>query len=218
MNLAQFVQDLWSLIIAALTLDTHALTALLSQPNAGLLTLCVVLLAGISKLAGDSVPLFINRVSPRRFALALLGGGVTFAVELALWALSIWVILSVLLRADESLTRTWLVVAAASAPWVFGLLVFAPYFGGLFGWVLRIWSWLIVLVLLRDAFGLSLAGAFLAATVGWLVLRGLGILFARRTGAFHRWLWTRVTGTPGELSFEQQAQEFSKQLRVTAPS
>lgn len=215
MDILQFLRDLWSCITAALTLDTTALSTLLLASNASLLALCVALLAGISKLAGDSIALFVNRVSPRRFVLALLGGAVTFALELLLWATSIWVIATLLFPFDKTLTAMWVLVAVASAPWVFGFLVFVPTFGALIRWVLRIWSWLIVLVLLRDTSGLSLVAAFVSATVGWLLLRGIGILFARRSGAFHAWLWTRLTGAKAELTFEQQAQELAKQLRTT---
>lgn len=216
MNIAQFLGDLWTCITAALTLDTHTLSAILSEPNAGWLAFCVALLAGISKLAGDSVALFINRVPPRRFVLALLGGGVTFALEILLWATSIWVIATLFFPFQESLIEVWILAAVASAPWVFGFLVFMPTLGALVRWVLRVWSWLIVLVLLRDASGLSLAAAFMAATVGWLALRALGILFARRTGAFHTRLWKRLTGVQTELTFEEQAQALAKQLRATA--
>ncbi|MCC7162289.1 MAG: hypothetical protein IT331_07330 [Anaerolineae bacterium] len=214
MDILQFLRDLWSCITAALTLDTTALSTLLLASNARLLALCVALLAGVSKLAGDSIALFVNRVSPRRFVLALLGGAVTFALELLLWATSIWVIATLLFPFDKTLTAMWVLVAVASAPWVFGFLVFVPTFGALIRWVLRIWSWLIVLVLLRDASGLSLAASFVAATVGWLALRALGILFARRSGAFHARLWKRLTGVQAELTFEEQAQALAKRLRT----
>jgi len=213
MELAQFIQDLWSLIVAALTLNVNALTTLLSQSNAGLLALGVAVLAGISKLAGDSVALFVNRVTPRRFVVSLLGGGVTFALELALWAISIWFVAAVVFRADEAIKVAWLVVAVASAPWVFGLFVFAPYFGELIRWALRIWSWLIVLVLLRDVFDLTFVAAFVTATVGWLALRALGLVFARPIAALDGWLWTRLTRTPTELTFERQAEKLARRLR-----
>lgn len=215
MELAQFIRDLWSLIIAALTLNVNALSAILTLPNAGLLALGVAVMAGISKLAGDSVPLFINHVTPRRFVVSLLGGGLAFAIELALWAISIWFVARAVFRADESLEVAWLVVAVASVPWVLGLFVFAPYFGALIRWVLRIWSWLIVVVLLDNAFDLTFAAAFVTATVGWLLLRALGILFARPVAAMDAWLWTRLTSTPDELTFEQQAGELARRLRET---
>lgn len=216
MNIAQFLGDLWSCITAALALDTNTLSAILAASNAGLLALCVALVAGVSKLAGDSVVLFINHVPPRRFVLALLGGGVSFALEILLWATGIWAVATLFFQFRESLIEVWILAAVASAPWVFGFLVFIPTFGALVRWVLRIWSWLIVLVLLRDASGLSLAAAFVAATVGWLVLRALGVLFARRTGAFHARLWRRLTGVQAELTFEEQAQALAQELRVTA--
>ncbi|OQY84178.1 MAG: hypothetical protein B6D41_16010 [Chloroflexi bacterium UTCFX4] len=216
MNLAQFLQDLWALILAALTLNTSALAAILAQPNAGWLALCVALLAGISKLAGDSVALFINRVTPRRFLLSLVAGGLMFALELALWAISIWIIAAIFFQTDQALRKTWLVVAVASAPWIFGVLVFIPYLGALLRWILRIWSWLLALVLLRDIFAFTLIAAFVTATVGWLVLRALGILFAHRVDAIQEWFWTRFTGTPTELTFTEQARELGKQLREGA--
>lgn len=218
MNLAQFLQDLWALILAALTLNTNALTAILSQPNAGWLALCVAVLAGISKLAGDSIALFVNRVTPRRFLLSLAAGGLMFALELALWAISIWSIATIFFQTDQALRKTWLVVAVASAPWIFGVLVFIPYLGALLRWILRIWSWLLALVLLRDIFGFTLIAAFVTATVGWLVLRALGILFAHRVDTIQEWFWTRLTGTPTELTFAEQARELGKQLRESAQS
>lgn len=216
MDIALFLQDLWALISAALTLNANALTAMIAQPNAGRLAFVLAVLAGISRLLGDSVALFINRVTPRRFVLALLGGGLLFAAELALWAVSIWLIAAVFPGAAPSLASTFLVVAAASAPWLFGFLVFAPYLGELVRWVLRIWNWLIVLILLETAIGLTLVAAFVAATAAWLALRALGILFARRLEPIRNWFWVRISGTPFELTFDQQADELARRLRQTA--
>ena len=61
MDLATYLSDLWTLAVAALTLDTTTLATLLAQPNAGWLALGLVLVAGFSRLLGDSVALFINR-------------------------------------------------------------------------------------------------------------------------------------------------------------
>lgn len=212
-----FFSDLLALIYNSLMLNTDALVTFAAQPNADILALLLAVLAGISRLVGDSVALFINRVSPRRFFIALLGGGVTFALELILWAFSIFVVARIFGAGDESLRMIFFIVAVASAPWLFGFLVFAPYLGALIRWLLQIWSWLIVLVLLRDAFALSLFTAFVTATVGWLLLRGAGFLFAARTEKMHAWWWTRLTGTPVELTFEEQADVMARQLRASEP-
>lgn len=216
MNLAQFIQDLFALSSAALTLNANALTMMLTHPNVGWLALVLVLLAGISRLLGDSVALFINRVSPRRFVFALLGGGIMFALELALWATSIWFIVNLFGNANAPLSLLLLLVATASAPWLFGFLVFAPYLGELVRWVLRIWSWVIAIVLFRQVFAVDTIVAFIAVTLGWLVLRALDVLFASRVEKIQNSFWARFTGTPAELSFEQQADELARQLRESA--
>ena len=143
MEAESFFQVLWTTIVGALTLDANALMSSLAQPYASWIAVCVALLAGISRLVGDSVALFINHVSPHRVGMALLGSGVTFVLELALWAVSIWLIATAFFGVDKSLSVALMVVALASAPWLLGFLVFVPYLGELVRWVLRIWSWLI---------------------------------------------------------------------------
>lgn len=216
MDILSFVRELGELATAALSLEVNTLSAMLSQPNAGWVALGLVLLSGISRLIGESVVLFINHVPARRFGVALLGGAAGFALELGFWALSIWIVATIVFNSAQTFGLTWLLVAVASAPWLFGFLVFLPYFGLVVRWILRIWSWLILLVLLQNVMNASLTVAFITATGGWLVLRGLELVFAQRERTIHDKFWTKITGQPSQLTFSEQSDALARELRETA--
>jgi hypothetical protein len=216
MNVLSYLSDLWALGAAALTLDLSTLRSLLSQPQAGWLAFGLVLVAGISRLVGDSVVLFINHVPARRFGTALLAGAFLFALDLVIWAFSIWLLATILFNATQTVVFIFLLVAMASAPWLFGFLVFLPYFGLLVRWILRIWSWLILLALLQATLSMSPVTAFVAATGGWLVLRLLEHALSGGEKPIYGKFWARVMGKAPELNFAEQSDALAKELRKGA--
>ena len=158
------------LLRGALALDPEAFRALLApavaDPRLGLV---VVYLAGLSLALGQSVVLFAERVSPRRFASTLAVQAGLFLAAFMVWALSVWWVARVGFDAARPLRDVVAVVGLAYAPQLFGVLVLAPYLGGPLQAVLSVWTLLATLVAASAVFGLTLGQAVACTAGGWLL-------------------------------------------------
>src|ERR1700759_4451458 len=111
----------------ALRLDRSAFDAI-EQSSQGLRDAFILLvLAGASLTLGQSVVLFLNRVSAPRFALALVLGGLELVLEALIWISSVWVVVGLLGVSRPHLVETLDVMGLAYAPFLFGVLMFLPY-------------------------------------------------------------------------------------------
>src|SRR6187397_3344124 len=79
-----------ALIGSDLALDRNALAAASTAPAALTAALWIAFLGGVSLMLGQSVVLFANRVSRRRFAACLAVAGLVYVAGLAVWGVSIW--------------------------------------------------------------------------------------------------------------------------------
>ena len=185
---------LTELISGALRLQRSAFDAI-EQSSQGLRdAFIVVLLAGASVTLGQSMVLFLNRVSRRRFALALLLGGIELVVEALIWITSVWLVVGLLGVTRPHLVETLDVIGLAYAPFLFGVLIFVPYLGLPLFWLLRLWVLLAAIVGTTAAFDIppelaavAVAGGFVSR---WLLLH----VFARTVKAADRWYWRASTG------------------------
>lgn len=143
--------------------------------------------------------LVLNRVSRRRFFVALLLGGLELILEAALWIASMWLIVGALGVPRPSFISAVRVIGLAYAPLVLSVFVFMPYIGLLLARLLRVWVLLAAVVGTSVAFGLHPWAAALAAALGflgrWLLLRLLQGASDRASG----WLWRTSTGTATPL-------------------
>ncbi len=189
----QFLFHLLQVIGLALRFTPHLAYTVLGYPHPAALALGVALLAGISILIGDSVVLFANHVRPTRFAAGLALNGVLFALALAVEGLTIWLVSRYLFGARQPLGLAVLIVFLGSAPLVFGFFIMAATLGPYVGRLLRVWSWLIVVLAVRDGFRLSLwealACVLLAQALIWLI----NIAFRRPLAAANNGVWRVVT-------------------------
>ncbi|MCC5795037.1 MAG: hypothetical protein JJT85_09955 [Chromatiales bacterium] len=154
----------------------------------------VAVLAGASLLAGESVVLFLNQVPRGRFVLSLLLNGVLFALTLAIWATTIWLLSGWLLGTEVALPVVFGVVALGAAPFVFGLLVMTPYFGTAIARLLYVWSLLIIVRAIAQTFAVSLVWAALVAGLGWILMLLLGRTVGRPVVWLRSLVWNRVVG------------------------
>jgi hypothetical protein len=190
------------LISGALRLDRAAFDAI-EQSSEGLLDAFIILiLAGASVTLGHSVVLFLNRVSPGRFALALVLGGLELVVEALIWITSVWVVVGLLGVSRPHLVETLDVIGLAYAPFLFGVLVFLPYVGLPILSLLRLWVFLAAIVGTSAAYDIAPALAAVAVVAGflgrWLLLH----VFHTSVMAADHWYWRASTGraTPIESS------------------
>jgi MFS family permease len=196
----QFLSNLAQVIGLALGFTLDLPQKVLAFPHPWLLALAVAVLAGVSQLVGDSVILFVNRVRPARFIAALGLNGLLFALSLAAEGVVIWLSARFLFGADEPVGMGILVAFLGSAPLVFGFFIMAATLGPVVGRLLRIWSWLITLLAVRDGFDLALWQALASMALAWFVVWLINLPFGRMLGLLNEVLWRLVTRAPIGLS------------------
>ncbi len=123
----------------------------------------VLMAAGLSEAVGESVVLFLNRVSPRRFAISLIISAVIFAFTYLFFALTVHLVARYAFGAGEPFSFVAGIVALGQAPRLFGLLVFLPYLG--LPVSVLLWAWSIAATVVGVAEGLKLAPFEALATV-----------------------------------------------------
>lgn len=193
--LAAFVVRLWQIILLALQLDPALHQTVENSPQSTYLIFAVVMLAGASQLLGQSVALFVNRVSPRRFIVSLVLNGILFAISLVIWAITIWLIGTFIFAADTSLGQVIRIVCLGSAPLVFGFLILIPYLGTFISRVLSIWSFLIVLRDISFSFEIGVIGSLACVGLGWLLILFLSDTIGRPVIFLRDRIWRRITGS-----------------------
>ena len=184
------------LIRRALALDSSVYRLVAGVGNGLGVALLVVLLAGLSEGVGQSIVLFINHITPRRFVLSLLLSAVTHAVGYLFWAASIWLVGMRLFGRGEEFAVVARAVGLAYAPQLFGFFVLTPYLGSLFSLIIGVWTLLATVVAVHAGLGLTIWQAVACSGVGWLLVQ-----IARRTLgcpllAFERWAENRAAGVP----------------------
>jgi hypothetical protein len=189
----QFLSHLVDVIGLALRFTPDLVQALLAYPNPGLLALGVVMIAGISMLVGDSVVLFANRVRPPRFAAGLALNGVLFALSLAVEGATIWMVARYVFGARQPLGLAVLIAFLGSAPLVFGFFIMAATLGPHVGRLLRVWSWLIVVLAVRDGFHLALWEALVCVVLTQALIWLINVAFRGPLGAVNDGMWRAVT-------------------------
>jgi len=203
-GLSQFLSNLAQVIGMALRFTRDLPQAVLALPHPGLLALAVGVLAGISQLIGDSVILFVNRVRPGRFVAALGLNGLLFALSLAVEGVVIWLMAQYVFGVSESLWMGILVAFLGSAPLVFGFFIMAATLGPPVGQLLRVWSWLITLLAVRDGFGLALWQALACMALAQLLVWLINVTFGRPLGLLNEMLWRPVTRARIDMSQPEQ--------------
>ena len=155
---------------AALSLSLERLATVPDLERAGAAALIVVLLAGVSEAAGESVVLFVNRVRPRRFVLSLLVSALIFAFAYLFLAGSVYAVARLLLGGEVPLLTVTTMVGVAFAPRMFGFLAFLPYFGQPVSLALQGWSVLATMAGVRATLGATVLQALATVVLGALLL------------------------------------------------
>ncbi len=159
------------LIGQALRLRPEAFALLETQLGGLRLALWVVFSAGLSSALGQSLVLFVNRVTPRRLIASLVVSAGIFAVSFLFWVASIWLVAGQLFDRDRLFIDVVRAVGLAYAPQLFGFFALTPYLRAAITAVLSIWLLLATLVATQVVFGIPLAPAVASAALGWLLLQ-----------------------------------------------
>jgi len=213
-TLSAILDSFFGVVGGVLRFDEAAIEAIYRQDGGSWIALAILILGGTSLAIGQSVVLFANRVSRRRFVLSISVSGLVFLIWVMLWAASTQVLVVVTLGRDLSYTKILMGAAVSMAPLLFGFLVLLPYIGNPIFQLLRIWVLLIFLVDISVVADASYLGALGIAALGWLlievVLRFPPLQFQR----LRDWGWQKITGTPQRLDVDEVSQQFIEEAHA----
>lgn len=205
----QFFGYVFQGIAEANRLNPRVFELVAQYPSSGRVILAIAVLGGVSLLLGQSVILFVNRVTPGRFVLSLLINGVVFALSLASWAGAIWLI-SRALGSPMPFGPVARMVGLGAAPYIWGFLVLLPWAGPAIGRVLAVWSLLVVLAGLMQLYGAPFLTALAVVGFGWLLITVLTNTVGRPIIALRNRLARLVTGSSMDASVADILRDFAR--------
>jgi hypothetical protein len=209
-----FINSVGTAMIAALTFDSARLTLLAASPQSWPLAVAIAFLGGISMLLGQSVVLVLNRVPPRRFVISLVLNGIIFAVELALWAVVLWLVAWLFFRNVPPPASAVRLIGLSSAPFVFGFLILIPYLGPIITRLIYVYSLLIAIDVTQGIIGIGLFQALGVVGVGWLLMLVLSNTIGRPIVWLRNWLWIRLVGRPAFRTSRDVFMAFAREVRA----
>ena len=138
----------------------------------------IALLAALSQGIAHAFILFVNRVTPIRFALSLVVEAILLVVGFLFWALSTWLVARLAFAVPVGPAVVVLALGVAHAPQLLAFLGALPYLGVPWLTLLSLWTAIAFVVALVEVAGLGAWQAFTALLGGWLVM----LLLQRRAG------------------------------------
>lgn len=181
----------------ALRLDPALFSMVDDRPYALLVAaLGIAILAAGSTMLGHVAVLSLNRVRGLRLLAALLLSTAVLAVLKVVEMSITWSVASLVLGRPVPLVPLVVVALLSTAPLVFNFVTAMPHFGLAFGRVFEAWSYLLVLVGVSHAFGVSITWAFGFTLAGWLVIQVISKVGQRPFSWVSSHLWTLATGRP----------------------
>jgi hypothetical protein len=180
----------------SLRLDPSIYSLLQGSAHGLRYAILVVTLAGVSESLGQSVVLFLNRVRPKRFVLAISITTVNHIVGYLLWTAVIWSVGNLLSETEQSWYVVAVVVGLAYAPQLFAFFELTPYLGNLIWGILTLWSMVAIVVALHYGLGIEAWQALLVSALGWIVVQALRRTVGRPIMRLQMWMEHRAAGVP----------------------
>jgi hypothetical protein len=134
------------------------------------IAVAIVLMAGLSQAAAQSIILFANRVKPARFFYTCATGALLFLFGYLFLVLSTWLICRLPRTPHLSLAELAIVFALSYAPLLFSFFGAIPYLGPGILTLLRVWHLLAMVVGLAAVAGVEFFAAAAYVAVGWTVM------------------------------------------------
>lgn len=209
-TLGGFLAAMWDVTGGVLSLDPAVFTTVLSTAGGGWVALAILFVAGISDMLGQSVVLFANRVSPRRFWVSVFLSALLLAFSVVVWAVSIWLVVRFIFALNGLLSNIFILVALSQAPLVFGFLSLMPYLGNLIYHLVRLWSLLALVVAVKAVAAAVFWQGILACLIGWLFVEFIIHMPFLRIKAIDAWLWRVMTGTREKLDTQLTADRLAR--------
>lgn len=204
MNVLEPVAELWRSIGSSFSLDRALWRDLVTYPAARTIpqALFIVLLAGFSEAVAQSVALFLNRVSPRRFVFSLLVSAVIFTCGFVFYVLSIGFMTSLLSRTTQPTSVLIKSVSLAYAPLTLSFLTLIPYFGRAISIVLLAYHFLATIVAVKVTYVLTDGEALLSVIAGAVLFFLLRSTLGRPLTRLARSIRNRTAGVKLEPTSE----------------
>jgi hypothetical protein len=147
-------------------------------------------------MLGQSVVLFANRVTPRRFVVSTVMSGFILVVSVLFYALTIWLIVSFAMGVQRTYFSTVLILVSLSyAPLVFSFFTLLPYMGNFIYQTVRIWSLLALVAGVAAIAQSQFWVGILACLLGWLFIQFVTHMPIFKIKAIDAWIWRVMTGT-----------------------
>jgi predicted Abi (CAAX) family protease len=188
------LNQFWNWLGGILALNPQTFEQITIQPRSAIVVAIVVLVAGLSQSAAQSIILFINGVKPLRFAMCLLLNAILFGFGYFFLVCSTsFISLSPFFpgAAFGSIART---LGYGYAPLIFSFFGALPYFGMPILAVLSLWHLLAMVVGLSVVLQISVWQAFGAVGFGWVTLQILERTIGQPLAEFGDWLTNQVAG------------------------
>jgi hypothetical protein len=173
--------------------------------------------AGISLLLGQSVILFLNRISPGRFALSLVMNGLLVVVGWIIWSAIVWDIGSWLFTEEPPFHLVLTLIGLSYAPEVFGFLILMPYLGPFVQRFLFAWSFVVALRAVAFTFHVTFWPALLCVGIGWSAVGLFTPTVGRPVVSLRNRIWRQMTGTPKGASARELMAQFARDQSVPPP-
>lgn len=164
------------------------------------LAMLIVFLAGLSQALGQSIVLFINKVSKRRFVFSLLINAIIFSISFFFLVLSISVTVNFAFHKEESLKQVMTLTGLAYLPYLFSFLTLAPYFGSFVALSLSLWNLAAIITATSVVFSLNIYQALAASIIGWLLKQLLKSTIAKPIQKLSKIIKKVIAGKPLEFS------------------
>ncbi len=190
------LSSLWQTIREAMQLNETVFAEVQRASNGMMIALTVVILAGLSEALGQSIILFVNRVSPPRFIFALLITAANHVVGYLLWTVMVWLAGYYIFDRFTPLMVVASAVGLAYAPQLLAFFELTPFFGNSFSIILSLWSMMAIVVAVRFGLALETWQAIVVSGAGWLAIQLWRRTIGRPIYGLGRWLQRRAAGVP----------------------
>ena len=210
-SLSRFLTAMWDVAVGVMRLDPEVFTTVLNTPGAGWVALAIAFVAGISDMLGQSVVLFANRVSPRRFGVSVVASALVLIVSIFFYTFSIWLIVKFVFFLPSRFGNILILVALSYAPIVFSFAALMPYLGNFIYHAVRIWSLLALVVGVRAVAGAVFWQGIVACLLGWLFIQFVIHMPFLKIKAIDAWLWKVMTGTKERLDTQMLADRLAEE-------
>lgn len=206
-----FLSAMWEVAGGVMRLDPDIFTTVVNTNGAGWVALAIAFVAGISDMLGQSVVLFANRVSPRRFGVSVVASALLLIFSVFFYAFSIWLIIKFVFFLPGQFRIILTLVALSYAPIVFSFAALLPYLGNFIYQAVRIWSLLALVVGVKAVAGAVFWQGILACLLGWLFVQFIIHMPFLKIKTVDAWLWRVMTGTRERLDTQMLADRLAEQ-------